>query len=71
VLDLNVLELCSTSDSLIKCHRLVTLGGCHLLDGLEEWNCEPFKKIMKVARCSCERCCAHLPGEVKSNSNGI
>jgi hypothetical protein len=37
VLDLNVLELCGTSDSLIKCHRLVTLGGCHLLDGLEEW----------------------------------
>jgi hypothetical protein len=37
VLDSSVLELCGTSDSLSKRHRLVTLGGCHLLDGLEEW----------------------------------
>jgi hypothetical protein len=37
VLDLSVLELCGTSDSSSKHHRLVTLGGCHLLDGLEEW----------------------------------
>jgi hypothetical protein len=37
VLDLSVLELCGTSDSLGKCHRLVSLGGCRLLDGLEEW----------------------------------
>jgi hypothetical protein len=37
VLDLSVLELCGTSDSSSKHHRLVTLGGCRLLDGLEEW----------------------------------
>jgi hypothetical protein len=30
-------ELCGTSDSSSQCHWLVTLGGCHLLDGLEEW----------------------------------
>jgi hypothetical protein len=37
VLDLSVLELCGTSDSSSKHHRLVTLEGCRLLDGLEEW----------------------------------
>jgi hypothetical protein len=37
VLDLSVLELCGTSDCSSKHHQLVTLGDCHLLDGLEEW----------------------------------
>jgi hypothetical protein len=37
VLDLSVLELCGTSDSSSKHHRLVTLGGCRLIDGLVEW----------------------------------
>jgi hypothetical protein len=37
VLDSSVLELCVTSDSSSKRHRLVTLGGCRLLDSLEEW----------------------------------
>jgi hypothetical protein len=37
VLDSSVLELCGTSDSSRKRHQLVTLGGCHLLYGLEEW----------------------------------
>jgi hypothetical protein len=37
VLDLSVLELCGTSDSSSKHHQLVTLGGCRLLDDLEEW----------------------------------
>jgi hypothetical protein len=37
VLDSSVLELCGTTDSLSKRHWLVTHGGCHLLDGLEEW----------------------------------
>jgi hypothetical protein len=36
VLDLSVLELCGTSDSSSKRHSLVTIGGCRLLDGLEE-----------------------------------
>jgi hypothetical protein len=47
VLDMSVLELCGTSDSSSKRHRLITLGVCHLLDDLEEWkpralqeNCE-------------------------------
>jgi hypothetical protein len=34
-------------------------------------NHEPFKKIVKVAQCSCERCCARLIRAVKSNSSGI
>jgi hypothetical protein len=34
-------------------------------------NHEPFKKIVKVARYSCERCCACLAGVVKINSSGI
>jgi hypothetical protein len=37
VLDSSVLKLCGTSDSSSKRHRPVTLGGCRLLDGLEEW----------------------------------
>jgi hypothetical protein len=37
VLDSSVLKLCDTSDSSSKHHRLVTLGGYRLLDGLEEW----------------------------------
>jgi hypothetical protein len=36
VLESSILELCGTSDSSTKRHRLVTLGGCRLLDGLEE-----------------------------------
>jgi hypothetical protein len=34
-------------------------------------NREPYMKIVKVARCSCERCCARITGAVKSNSSGI
>jgi hypothetical protein len=71
VLDSSVHELCGTSDPSSKCHRLVTLGGCRLLDGLEEWNREPFKKIVKVTRRSCGRCRARLAGAMKSNSSGI
>jgi hypothetical protein len=37
VLDSSILALCGTSDSSRKRHGLVTLGGCRLLDGLEEW----------------------------------
>jgi hypothetical protein len=37
VLDSSILELCVTSDYSSKRHRLATLGGCRLLDGLEEW----------------------------------
>jgi hypothetical protein len=31
VSDLSVLELCDTSDSSSKCHQLVTLRGCRLI----------------------------------------
>jgi hypothetical protein len=72
VIDLSALELCGTSDSSSKRHRLINLGGCRLLDGLEEWKlCEHFKKIVKVVWCSFKRCCARLTGAVKSNSSGI
>jgi hypothetical protein len=37
VLDLSVLKLYGTSDSSRKRHRLIPLGGCHLIDGLVEW----------------------------------
>jgi hypothetical protein len=47
VLDLGILELCATSDSSSKHHRLVNLGGCRLLDGLRSGNHEAFKKIKK------------------------
>jgi hypothetical protein len=36
VLDSSVLEISGPSDSSTKHHQLVTLGDCHLLDGLEE-----------------------------------
>jgi hypothetical protein len=34
-------------------------------------NRRPFKKIVKVVRCSCDQCCARLVRAVKSNSSGI
>jgi hypothetical protein len=37
LIDLSVLDLCGTSDSLSKHHRLISIGGYRLLDGLEEW----------------------------------
>jgi hypothetical protein len=33
-----------------KCHRLVTLGGCHLLDGLGVVSIELSKKIVEEPR---------------------
>ena len=49
---------------------LVTLGGCHLLDGLVLVSVEARKKLV---RCSgeelCEGHCARLAGAVKSNSS--
>jgi hypothetical protein len=44
VLDSNALELCGTSDSSSKRHRLITLGGCRLLDGLEEWKLQALQE---------------------------
>jgi hypothetical protein len=34
-----------------KCHRLVTLGGCRLLDGSGVVSIELSKKIMEKPRC--------------------
>jgi hypothetical protein len=34
-----------------KRHRLVTLGGCHLLDGSGVVSVEISKKIMEESRC--------------------
>jgi hypothetical protein len=34
-----------------KCHRLVTLGGCRLLDGSGVVSVELSKKIVEKARC--------------------
>ena len=49
---------------------LVTLGGCHLLDGLVVVSIEACKKLV---RCSgeelCEGRCARPAGVTKSNSN--
>ena len=49
---------------------LVTLGGCHLLDGLVVVSIEARKKLV---RCSeeelCEENCARPAGAMKSNSS--
>jgi hypothetical protein len=49
---------------------LVTLWGCHLLDGLVAWS--PSKHARKLVQCSredCEGCCARTAGAAKSNSS--
>ena len=49
---------------------LVTIGGCHLLDGLVVVSIEPRKEDCAVLRRSdCEGDCAHPVGAVKSNSS--
>jgi hypothetical protein len=62
VIDLSVLELCGTSDSSSKHHQLVTLGGCRLLDDLEEWklralqeDCEGGLMFLREVLCSPRR----------------
>ena len=49
---------------------LVTLGGCHLLDGLVVVSVEARKEDCTVLRRSdCEGDCAHPTGAAKSNSS--
>jgi hypothetical protein len=49
---------------------LVTLGGCHLLDGLVVVSVEARKEDYAVLRRSnCEGCCARPAGAAKSNSS--
>ena len=49
---------------------LVTLGGCHLLDGLVVVSVEARKEdCVVLQRSDCEGYCAHPAGAVKSNSS--
>jgi len=49
---------------------LVTLGGCHLLDGLVVVSIKARKKLVRCSREElCERHCAHPKGATKSNSS--
>ena len=49
---------------------LVTLGGCHLLDGLVVVSVEARKKLVRCSREElCEGHCAQPVGSTKSNSN--
>ena len=49
---------------------LVTLGGCHLLDGLVVVSVEAREKLVRRSReVLCEGHCAHPVGAVKSNSS--
>ena len=51
---------------------LVTLGGCHLLDGLVVVSIEARKEdCMVLQRSDCEGDCAHLAGAAKSNSSTV
>ena len=49
---------------------LVTLGGCHLLDGLVVVTIEACKEdCVVLQRSDCEGDCAHPTGAVKSNTS--
>jgi hypothetical protein len=49
---------------------LVTLGGCHLLDGLVVVFVEAHKEdCVVLQRSDCEGCCARSAGATKSNSS--
>jgi hypothetical protein len=49
---------------------LVTLGGCHLLDGLVVVSVEAHKEdCLVLQRSDCEGDCAHPAGAMKSNSS--
>jgi hypothetical protein len=49
---------------------LITLGDCHLLDGLMLVSVEARKKLVRCSREEfCEGYCAHLAGAANSNSS--
>ena len=51
---------------------LVTLGGCHLLDGLVVVSVEACKKLVRCfGEELCEGHCARPVGAAKSNSNKV
>jgi hypothetical protein len=65
-------EITSSGIRLSSCKPvvLVTLGGCHLLDGLVVVSVEARKEDYAVLWISdCERCCARPAGAAKSNSS--
>jgi hypothetical protein len=54
----------------LQAGRLVTLGGCHLLDGLVVVSVEARKKLVRCSREElCEGHCARPTGAAKSNSS--
>jgi hypothetical protein len=59
-----------TRCSICKPVVLVTLGGCHLLDGLVVVSIEARKEdCVLLRRRDCEGYCAHPTGATKSNSS--
>ena len=51
---------------------LVTLGGCHLLDGLVVVSVEARKKLVRRSEeVLCEGHCARLTGAAKSNFSKV
>ena len=51
---------------------LVTLGGCHLLDGMVVVSVKARKKLVQCSREElCEGLCARPAGAVKSNSSKV
>ena len=74
VSDSSVLH-CEITSSGTRCSSckpvvLVTLGGCHLLDGLVVVSIEACKEDRAVLqRRDCEGYCAHPAGAAKSNSS--
>jgi hypothetical protein len=64
-------KLYDTNDSSSKHHRLVTLGGFHLLDGLEEWKSWVLQKDYECGPMFLWEVLCSPRLSVKSNSNGI
>ena len=65
-------EIASSGTRCLCCKPvvLVTLGGCHLLDGLVVVSVEAQKKLMRCSREElCEGQCDHPTGDAKSNSS--
>ena len=65
-------EVASSGTRWLSCKPvvLITLGGCHLLDGLVVVSIEARKKLVRCSREElCEGHCARPVGATKSNSS--
>ena len=65
-------EFCGTREFSSKHHRLVTLGSCRSLDGLEKvilWS--PSRRLWRCTDLVVRGSCVDLAGVVKRNSSGI